>query len=152
KDANYVFSETDFGHPDFKRKLSEYLLGEIKDQISFYYSTSDYELFLKFFEYLNGSHKFTYEEYLDAYLPFIKFISENEKAKPAFFETADRFLQFLYDLNILCYVEETLDEPFMRWCFRERNFSNISPKVKTHLHYVIHYGFRKALNLGKRFF
>jgi hypothetical protein len=150
--TNYVFSEKDFNHPDFKRKLSEYLLGEIKDQISFYYSTSDYELFLKFFEYLNGSYKFTYEDYVDAYLSFIKFISENEKAKPAFFETADRFLQFLYDLNILCYVEETLDEQFMRWCFRERNFSNISPKVKTHLRYEIHYGFQKALNLGKRFF
>lgn len=152
KDANYVFSEKDFDHPDFKRKLSEYLLGEIKDQISFYYSTSDYELFLKFFEYLNGSYKFTYEEYADAYLSFIKFISENEKAKPAFVETADRFLQFLYDLNVLCYVEEALDEHFMRWCFRERNFSNISPKVKTHSRYEIHYGFQKALNLGKRVF
>ena len=152
KDANYMFSEKDFDNPDFKRKLSEYLLGEIKDQISFYYSTSDYELFLKFFEYLNGSYTFTYEEYVDAYLSFIEFISENEKAKPVFFETADRFLQFLYDLNILCYVEETLDEHFMRWCFRERNFSNISPKVKTHLRYAIHYGFRGALNLGKRVF
>jgi len=152
KDANYVFSEKDFDNPNFKRKLSEYLLGEIKDQISFYYSSSDYELFLKFFEYLNGSYKFTYEEYVDAYLSFIKFISENEKTKPAFFETADEFLQFLYALNILCYVEETLDEQFMRWCFRERNFSNISPKVKTHLRYEIHYGLQKALNVGKHIF
>lgn len=152
KDANHVFSEKDFDHPDFRKKLSEYLLGEVKDQISFYYSASDYELFLKFFEYLNGSYKFTYEEYADAYLSFIKFISENKKAKPAFFETADGFLQFLYDLNILCYIEETLDEHFMRWCFRERDFSNISPKVKTNLRYAIHHGFRKALNLGKRVF
>jgi len=152
KNTNYVFSEKDFAHPDFRRKLSEYLLGEVMEQISFYYTTSDYELFLKFFEYLNGSYKFTYEEYVDAYSSLIKFISENEKAKPAFFETADRFLQFLYDLNILCYVEDTLDEHFMRWCFRERNFSNISPKVKSHLRYEIHYGFQKALNLGKRFF
>ena len=152
KDPNDVFSEKDFAHPDFRRKLSEYLLGEVKDQISFYHSTSDYELFLKFFEYLNGSYEFSYETYLFAYSSFIEFISENKKEKPVFFETADKFLQFLYDLNILCYVEETIDEPFIRWCFRERNFSNISPKVKTHSRYEIHYGFSKALNLGKRFF
>lgn len=152
RDANDVFSDKDFAHSDFKRKLSEYLLGEVKDHFSFYYSASDYELFLKFFEYLNGSYKFTYRTYLYAYSSFIEFISENEKEKPVFFETADKFLQFLYDLNILCYVEETIDETFIRWCFRERNFSNISPKVKTHLRYEIHYGFSKALNLGKPFF
>jgi len=153
KEQNYTrhaFIEGDFNGHDFIRKLSIYLLGEVKEQILFYYSNADYELFLKFFEYLDGSYTFTYEKYCDAYYKFIQFIIENKKTKPVFCETADEFLQFLYDLNILCYTEKTFDEDnFMRWCFRERNFSNISPKVKTHRRYVIHYGFRRALNLGK---
>jgi len=150
--TNDVFNEKDFDHPTFRRKLSDYLLGEIKDHLAFYYSNEDYELFLKFFEYLNGSYAFSYTEYLTAYDAFIKFITENKKEKPVFFETPDIFLQFLYDLNILCYVEETFDEQFMRWCFRERSISIISPKVKTHMRYEIHYGFSKALNLGKPIF
>jgi hypothetical protein len=152
KNPSLVFSEKDFNHADFKRKLSEYLLGEVKDQMSFYYSFSDYEVFLKFFEFLNGTYKFTYEEYIEAYLDLSRFISENEMEKPAFCETADKFLQFLYDLNILCYVEDAGDEILFRWSFRERDYSNISPKVKTHKRYEIHYGFSKALNLGKRVF
>lgn len=152
KDNNHVFEVTDFDHPDFRRKLSDYLLGEVKDQILFYYSAAEYELFLKFFEYLNGSLKFTYDEFIDAYFKFNKFILDNEKIKPAFCETADEFLQFLYDLNIMCYVERSFDENFIRWCYQERGYSNISPKVKTNLRYEIHYGFGKALNLGKRVF
>lgn len=148
--TNNAFTENDFNHPDFRREFSEYLLGEVRDQILFYYSFSDFELFFKFFEYMNGRHTFSYETYTDAYSNFSKFLDDNEKKKPGFCETADEFLQFLYDLNVLCYIEKTLDEDeIMRWCFRERNFSNISPKVKTHSRYLIHHGFRRALNLGK---
>lgn len=151
KDPNGVFSENDFASPIFKRKLSDYFLGRVKDHLLFYYSSSDFKLFLKFFEYLNGSYAFTYNEYLNAYASFIDFINENKKIKPIFFETPDVFLQFLYSLNIMCYVEETQSERFFRWCFREISLSNISPEVKTHLRYEIHYGFSKALNLGKRY-
>jgi hypothetical protein len=150
KDDSEVFSKRDFNNLDFKRKLSQYFLGEVKDQMSFYYSTADYEIFLKFFEFLNGTWHFTYKEYLLAYISFIDFINENEIPKPAFCETADGFLQFLYDLNVIGYVEDTIDnQVLVRLCFRERDYSNISPKIKTHLRYDIHYGLRRALNLGK---
>jgi len=148
EDPNRVFSEVDFNHPDFQRRLSEYLLGEVKDQMYFYYSALDYELFLKFFSFLNGVNKFTYEDYRKAYIEFTRYVSENNLKKPDFFETAEKFLQFLYELNIICYVEDTSEESLFRWCFRERSHSNISPKIKTHLRYEIHYGFSKALHLG----
>ena len=151
KNPNDVFSKEDFAHPIFRRKQSDYLLGVVKDQLLFYYNISEFELFLKFFEYLNGRYAFTYNEYLNAYSSCVDFILENKKEKPPFFETPDTFLQFLYDLNILCYVEETQNERFFRWCFKQRSLSNISPKVKTHLRYEIHYGFSKALNLGKSY-
>lgn len=149
---NRVFSEEDFDEPNFKRKLAEYLLGEVKDHLSFYHSSADYELFLKFFEFLNGSYKFSYIQYQFAFFNFEKYLAENLKNRPVFFETADIFLQFLYELNVLCYVEETRNEPLIRWCFRERNLSKISPKVKIDSRYEIHYGIQKALNLGKRIY
>jgi hypothetical protein len=150
KEPNQVFSKSDFNDLDFKRKLSLYFLGEVKDQMSFYYSSSDYEVFLKFFEYLNGTWHFNYNEYLSAYSSFAEFLIKNGIQKPAFCETADGFLQFLYGLNVIGYVEDTLDnQVLVRLCFRERNYSNISPKVRTHLRYEIHYGLRRALNLGK---
>lgn len=149
---NRVFSKKDFDEPNFKRKLAEYLLGEVKDHLSFYYSSADYELFLKFFEFLNGSYKFSYIQYKFAFSYFDEYLTENSKKRPVFFETADIFLQFLYDLNVLCYMEETKSKPFFRWCFRERTLSNISPKVKTDSRYEIHQGIQKALNLGKRIY
>jgi hypothetical protein len=154
KNVNSVFSQDDFDHLDFRRKYSEYLLGEIKDHLAFYYSPSDYQLFLKFFEYLKGKVSFSYSEYLEAFKNYSNFLDENIKKiimKPTFVLTADGFLQFLYELNIICYVEETEDSDiFLRFCFRERNPSDISPKVKTHLRYEIFYGISRALNLGKK--
>jgi len=146
-----VFRQDDFDHVDFRRKYADYMLGEIKDYLSFYYSPSDYELFLKFFEYLMGSPRFTYDEYLSAYKKFMAFVDSNLMKCPAFFESADTFLQFLYELSIICYVEQTDVEPFPRWCYRERSYANISPKVKVGLRYEIHYGLGKALNVGRRF-
>ncbi|MDO9067053.1 MAG: funZ protein, partial [Deltaproteobacteria bacterium] len=93
--------------------------------------------------------RFTYEQFSFAYFLLEKYFKKNSIAKPDFLESLDGFLQFLYELNVLSYVEETNDETWVRWCFRERSYSNIAPKVKTHLRYEIHYGLSKALNVGK---
>src|SRR5437762_2800583 len=42
------FAYKDFDDPNFKRRYSDYLLGEIKDHLMFYYGSEEYELFLKF--------------------------------------------------------------------------------------------------------
>lgn len=75
-------------------------------------------------------------------------------------KSAEEFLQFLYDLNVIAFIERTEgqagyeastgDEKFIRWCFRERSPTNISPKVKTEVEYEIHYGLANTLNLGRR--
>lgn len=151
KDPNRVFSGEDFFNIEFVRKYSEYLLGEIKDQLSFYYTTNDYELFLKFFEYLKGKSKFTYEEYIVAYQAFVKYLDSNAIKRPKFFEAPDVFLQFIYELNVIFYIEKVSSGNFIRLCLRERNPTNISPKVKTHQTYQVHYGLIEALNLGKKY-
>lgn len=145
-----VFRLADFNNSEFRRIYADYLTGEIKDSLSFYHTPKEYELFLKFFEYLEGKHEFNYDQYVQAYNKLIAFLDANSISKPTFFQSADTFLQFLYELNVICYLDVTEDgESWIRWCFRERSNANIAPKVKTHTTYMIHYGMWKGFNIGK---
>jgi hypothetical protein len=144
-----VFKADDFKDPMFTRKYSDYLLGEVKDHLAFYYPAQDWENFLKIFQFFYGRWSFTYDEYLSTYNGYEQFLSRNNQAKPTFAATADSLLQFLFDLAVLCYIAEAEDERFFGWCFRERTATNIAPKVRTHVRYKIHFGLRKALDLGK---
>lgn len=141
-----------FDNPHFKREYSNYLLGEIKDHLSFYYGPEHYEIFLKFFEFLSGKDKFTYDYYNNAYAKLTDHITSVLATPPQFMKTANDFLQFLFELNIICYIEKTQDhKPFIHWCFKDRSYANISPKVKAHVEYEVFYGLAKALNVGKEF-
>lgn len=146
-----VYLLSDFDCPNFKKKFANHLLGEIKDQISFYYTNEDYELFLKFFELLNGKTRFDYEEYIYTHENLIKFIVSTEKNVPQFMDTPNKFLQFLYETNVLCYIEDAIDhKPFIHWSFKDRSYSNFSPKVKEGMRYEIFYGLTRAVNSGKQ--
>ena len=147
-----AFKQEDFDNPSFARKYSNYLLGEVKDHLLFYYTQDEYGLFLKFFQFLDGQDNFSYERYLAAFADLTDYIASTSKPAPQFMATANDFLQFLYDLNVVCYIEKTSDSGnFIHWCFRDRNYSNISPKVKTECTYEVFYGLAKALNVGKVF-
>ncbi|MCH9704764.1 MAG: funZ protein, partial [Proteobacteria bacterium] len=124
----------------------------VKDQLAFYYSDNDYESFLKFFEFLHGKNKFSYQDYLRAYELHINYLSEAGLKIPRFMSSSHEFLQFLYDLNVISYFEETeKGQSFIHWCFKDRSYSNISPKVKTGMNkYEIFYGMSKALNTGAK--
>jgi hypothetical protein len=152
KGESYTFVEANLDNDDFLNKYSEYLMGGIKDQLSFYYDPDDYDIFLKFFSYLNGKAEFDYGEYLAAFKKFEGFLILQTKKQnrpiPEFVESPEPFLQFLYDTNIICFIDELEEEPLFRWCYRERNPSNISPKVELNKRYRIHYGLFKALNVG----
>lgn len=145
-----IFIESIFDDNDFQNKYSQYLMGGIKDQLAFYYDESDYNMFLKFFNFLEGTNQFDYSEYVIAYNKFIDFILNHHDNIPKFVESENDFLQFLYDTNIICFIEEYENEPFFRWCYRERSPSNISPKVSPNAKYRIHYGLYKALNVGRK--
>jgi hypothetical protein len=114
--------KSQFDADDFESSLddySNYLLGEVKDQLKFNYNI-DYETFLQFFQYLKGKKKFNYKEYIDAYNQLIVYLYSKQKKIPEFLDTPNSFLQFLYQLNIICYIEKSEQEDFVRWCFRER--------------------------------
>jgi len=151
-EAKASFSLDDFENPHFKREYSNYLLGEVKDHLSFYYGPDHYEIFLKFFEYLAGKDSFSYELYIAAFEKLQEHIRSIAAERPKFMATPNDFLQFLFDLNVICYIEHTEDnKPFIHWCFRDRSYANISPKVKTGVQYQVFYGLAKALNVGKEF-
>lgn len=146
------FSLNDFENPHFQREYSNYLLGEVKDHLSFYYGAEHYEIFLKFFEYLAGKDSFSYQLYIAAFDKLQDYIRSIAADRPKFMATPNDFLQFLFDLNVICYIEQTEDnKPFIHWCFRDRSYANISPKVKTGVEYQVFYGLAKALNVGKEF-
>jgi cold shock CspA family protein len=151
--SSYV-TAADFSDSSFRDAHAEYLLGEIRDQLLFYYSQDEYELFLQFFSHLRGHRKFSFKIFVDAFNEFISECTSAGKQLPQFFETANVFLQFLYEQNVISYKEEDASgkedsEQFIRWCFRERTFANMAPKVRIGVEYEIHYGLSKALNVGR---
>lgn len=130
--------------------FSNYLMGEIKDYLTFYYTEEEYENFLYFFNFTNGKNRFDYEEYEIFFQNYCKFMTENEFKLPSFVRTKDELLQLLYELNIICYIDKSDDEDYFHYCFRERSYFNLSPKVKTNSNYKIHQGLEKALNIGNK--
>jgi hypothetical protein len=146
-----AFTAEDFDDARFRKQYASYLLGEIKEQLTFYYGESEYETFLKFFEFLQGKARFEYSEFTKAFGRFQEYMREAEIEPPPFLNNGAKFLQFLYDLNIICYIEyPENDKPYFRWCFRERSYATISPKVKTDCTYEIFYGLQKAVNVGQK--
>ena len=145
---NIHFQKKDLFSHGFLNCYSQYLMGSVKDQLSFYYTSDEYETFLAFFNFLNGKAEFSYQDYKQAYERFTDYILEKRDSIPEFVETDEKFIQFLYDTNVICYIEKTELEPLFRWCYRERSISNISPKVKLGVMYRVHKGLLKELNLG----
>lgn len=148
------FQYIDFKDPNFQRKYSNYLLGEIKDHLLFYYNEDDYNIFLKFFTFLNGRSEFSYSEYEQLFPKVIEYVDSLGKNKPQFMANQNEFLQFLFDLNIISFVERTTEgENHIHWCFKDREYGNISPQIKigAGVRYQVFYGLAKALNLGSSF-
>lgn len=144
-----TFTRDDIENSSFRRDYSQYLLGEIKDQLSFYHTNEEYKIFRSFFSYLDGKIEFSYEEYESAYQKMRATLDNNNI--PVFFETKEAFLQFIYELNVICYIQYTESgHPHIHWCFRDRTPTNLSPRIKTGVSYRVHYGLAKALDIGQK--
>ena len=145
-----VFSKADFDSNEFRSQYSEYLLSEIKDQIMFYHSEEEYQICIDYFQHIEGKVDFTYDNFITDYSNYCTYLNKHKTPLPTFMKSSDTFLQFLYNNNLIAYVEKSEQQTFVRWCFRERNYSNVSPKVQLNSRYTIHYGLFKALNLGQK--
>ena len=144
------FPKSYLDNRSISNEYAEYLLGELKDQLSFYYSDQEYEDFLQFFEFLYGKTRFDYELYVKAFEEFLTDLESRNRKAPSFMETANKFLQFLYEMNVISYLEsDNTQRSYIHWCFRERSTGKIAPKIRTHCVYEVHYGLVPALNMGR---
>lgn len=144
-----TFDVKEYKSDAFQNQYSEYFLGSLKDQLSFYYSADEFEHFKKFFELFEDA-QFTYEQYCSVYKKYIDYICDNATDVPEFVEDPLKFLQLLYDSNVITAIEEK-QEPFFHFSYREKSPTNIAPKVPIgrNVYYRFHYGLFKKTNKGR---
>lgn len=146
-----TFSKEFCNNREISNEYAEYLLAELRDQLVFYFSNNEYDDFLQFFDFLLGRTRFNYSEYLSSYAKFETDLRKRKREIPSFMATADGFLQFLYELNVICYIEESENgQKFIHWSFRERSLGKMAPKIQAGCRYEVHYGLVPALNIGQR--
>lgn len=151
--TNHVLTYQDYQNKELQESYSKYLLGEIQDYLAFYHTQEDYEIFLTFFRFLKGRAEFNYKEYCHAYKQFAALIKSKEQEMPKQFDNCNNFLQFLYDMNVICYIYETEEyTQDFHWSYRDKDYSNVNPKVETiDVKYRVHYGLQRALHLEKKY-
>lgn len=146
-----IFLEEIYQSDQFQNAYSEYFMSSLKDQLSFYYSVDDFNHFVKFFDYFEDSD-FSFEDYKTNYDKFTDYILSNAKEMPEFVEDPKRFLQLLYDCNIITAIEK-IDEDniYFHFSYREKSISNIEPQVPIddNITYRFHYGLYKKASFGR---
>jgi hypothetical protein len=135
----------------FTREFSDYLLGEVKNYASFYMTAIDFSHHLKFFQFLNGQNKFTYDEFTKAFDKFKSWAKGEEINCRDYIRDSESLLQFFYDVNIVGFKEVTADnsETYVHWSHREKTMNNFHPKVKKDGELVFNKGISKVLDIGK---
>ena len=150
------FEEDVFKNLNIRKEHSDYIMLEIRDQLSFYYTDEEYQQFLDFANGFLGKHidkrnrVVGYDDFCIAHADYLQYNERNNKTTVPSFSTADITLQFMFDLNVIGYYEEkTLrsgeKRVFTNYSFRQRSFANLRPKVPTGSRYVMHYGVAKSL-------
>lgn len=134
----------------FQNDYSEYFLGSLKDQLSFYYSEEDFKHFRKFFDFFSEA-QFSYDTYKERYDDFVEYILNNAKDIPPFVEDPIKFLQLLYDCNIITAIERLGGNVYFHFSYREKSLTNIAPEVlcDKSMEYRFHYGLYKKAKLGR---
>ena len=140
----------DFKNDDTENEISNYYIDEAKDWCLHKFSDQEFITLTFFFQFLDGKSRFDYQEFRCAFDTYQKQVGDR---KMGIFEElldADNFLQLLYDLNMICYYDkDNKGRDLYRFCYREREIYNLSPKVKLNSVYGVHYALLKALNLGR---
>ncbi len=142
------FNYSIYNSDEFQNLYSEYFLGSLKDQLSFYYSENDFVHFKKFFDFFSEP-EFSFEYYQEKYNEYIDYILNNAKDIPAFVEDPKEFLQLLYDSNVITAIEE--NGKFFHFSYREKGPTNIAPEVPydNNISYRFHYGLYKKTKMGR---
>ncbi|UCA09123.1 hypothetical protein LA364_10395 [Aeromonas enteropelogenes] len=137
--------------PSVNREYADYLLGEVRNYATFYMKPSDFGIYIKFFQYLDGKATFTATEFSVAFKKFKAWASGETIYAKEFLHDPETLLQFFYDVNVIGYKEKLISngDNFYHWAYKERTINNISPKIKDAAQLILNPGISKALDIGK---
>ncbi|WP_212575547.1 P-loop ATPase, Sll1717 family [Streptococcus oralis] len=148
---NCEFSQEIYESDEFQNSFSEYFMSALKDQLSFYYNSENFEIFVKFFDYFK-KRDFEFKEFQEKHGKLLEYINSKGSAIPEFIDDEKKFLQLLYDSNVIAAIDNAGQKnEFYHFSYREKSISNISPKVpiSEEVTYRFHYGLYKKANLGR---
>ncbi len=146
-----VFSKEVYDSDEFQNSYSEYFLGSLKDQLAFYYSEKDYKHFIKFFDFFDNP-QFSFKKYFEIYEKFTEYLLNNAEDLPEFVEDRKKFIQFLYDSNIITAIKDDgYGKKYFYFSYREKSPTNLAPDVPYYegIEYCFHYGLYKKSKLGR---
>jgi hypothetical protein len=132
-----------------QRQFSDYLLGEVKDYLSFYHSTAEFDELVGFFSEFEGNNQVTWRQFQDAFHRHRVKAGKKNFSITELTSSAEDLLQLLYSLNILGYLEpDNKGGHFVHYCFRDRTTVKLRPKAPAGLQYIVHSGLQRALRVG----
>lgn len=139
-----------YNSDEFQNNYSQYFISSLRDQLLFYYSSTDFEYILKFFDYFDNSD-FSYNTFVSNYDLLIEYVCNNATEIPPFFEDHRKLLQLLYDSNVITAIDNSGTKPYFKFSYREKDYANINPKVPIgdNIEYRFHYGMYKKTKFGR---
>jgi len=149
-----VFTDKDF--ENCQKSYSEYLLGEVKNHLSFYHSDANFDELTGFFRFLNGKSRFSWREFEDAFRQHSLSVKHRILSIKELTASPEELLQLFYSMNVIGYDETSGDKlsNFVHWSFRDRSSVTLNPKIPPNLGaaterpYSVHPGLRRSLKLG----
>ena len=153
------FTEDYFTHrssiesPEFRKELASYYINEAKDWCLYQYNAKQFDTIIYFFDFIKGRVQFTYDEYSSYFDIYAK--KAIDLGTEAIFDLLldkDAFLQLLFDMNFICYVDyDFYNNPYYKFSYKEKSFSNLHPKIKLGVNYKIHPAIARGLNAGRSY-
>ena len=103
---DYFTHRNSIDSSDFRKELSSYYINEAKNWCLYQYNAKRFETIIYFFDFIKGNIQFSYDEHCVYFDTYAKKAIDLEKE--AVFDLPldkDAFLQLLFDMNFLCYVD-----------------------------------------------
>ncbi len=132
-----------------QKSISDYFLQEAQDWCLYKYPYGTFDTIEYFFDFMNTGKPITFKHFSELYHEYIRSCRARRKMKIfEEMETEEDFLQLLFELNLICYIENyDSDDSFQTYCYRLRSLSDLSPKIPPNKLYRVHRALLKSLNI-----
>jgi len=154
--SDSVFEYVNFSSQRFIQRYAAYLRQELNENLAFYQDRTHFDMFLEFFNHLRDfvkSNQFSYNDYCKAFDSFDEYRREVERSSSPknhehIYGNRDKFLQFLFELNIIGFIlESSTHGHFQKWYFKRNLVSDTHQKVRRNCNYKLHNSVAYAVGL-----